>query len=231
MPASVGLGLACLARFVVHYHRTMMMTGAPEKVIYLPGIRGEAAFWEPVATRLATIAPADLLRYPWASGTGPIDGADSLDGLADAVAARIDAPTALVAQSLGGVVALMVAQRRPSLVTHLVLTATSGGVRTDDLGVTDWRAAFFTAYPEIPRWLAEDARDLSALAQTLTIPTLLLWGDDDPISPVVIGERLQSLIPHADLQVLEGGQHDLALRHADLVAPLIEQHLRGARLP
>ncbi|MFN7917020.1 MAG: alpha/beta fold hydrolase [Vicinamibacterales bacterium] len=207
----------------------MTTTGAPEKLIFLPGIRGEAAFWEPVATRLSSVAPADLLRYPWASGEGPIDAADSLDALADAVAARLDGPTALVAQSLGGVVALLVAERRPQFITHLVLTATSGGVRTDDLGVSDWRPAFFEAYPGIPRWLAEDARDLSAFAQTLTIPTLLLWGDDDPISPIVIGERLRSLIPNSDLQVLEGGQHDLGMRHADLVAPLIAQHVRGAR--
>lgn len=199
----------------------------PETLLFLPGIRGEAAFWEPVATRLSSLAPADLLRYPWASGDGPIAAADSLDGLADAVAARIEVPTAIVAQSLGGVVALLVAQRRPSLVTHLVLTATSGGVRTDDLGVTDWRPAFFEAYPEIPRWLAEDACDLSAFAQTLSIPTLLLWGDDDPISPVVIGERLRSLIPGADMHVLGGGQHDLGMRHADLVAPLVERHIRG----
>ena len=206
----------------------MTTTAAPEKLIFLPGIRGEAAFWQPVATRLARVAPAELLRYPWASGSGPVDAADSLDSLADAVAARIETPTALVAQSLGGVVAMLAVRRRPSLVTHLVLTATSGGVRTDDLGVTDWRPAFFEAYPNIPRWLAEDARDLSSFAQALTIPTLLLWGDDDPISPISIGERLQSLIPHADLQVLEGGQHDLGLRHAELVAPLIAQFIGGA---
>jgi pimeloyl-ACP methyl ester carboxylesterase len=136
-----------------------------------------------------------------------------------------------VSQSLGGVVALLVAQRRPSLVTHLVLTATSGGVRTDDLGVTDWRPSFFAAYPEIPRWLAEDARDLSAFAQTLTIPTLLLWGDDDPISPIGIGERLRSLIRGSELHVFEGGQHDLGFKHADVVAPLIARHLRGGRRP
>lgn len=206
----------------------MTPTTKPEKLVYLPGIRGEATFWEPVATRLSRVAPAELLRYPWAGGNGPIETAHSLDGLADAVAARIEVPTALVAQSLGGVVAMLVAERRPALVTHLVLTATSGGVRTDDLGVTDWRPAFFEAYPTIPRWLAEDVRDLSAFAQTLTIPTLLLWGDDDPISPLAIGERLQSLIPNADLQVLEGGQHDLGMRHAELVAPLIAQFIGAA---
>ncbi|MGE3956126.1 MAG: alpha/beta fold hydrolase [Vicinamibacterales bacterium] len=200
---------------------------APEQLILLPGIRGEAAFWEPVATRVADLGPAHLLRYPWASGTGAIDEAGSLDELADAVAARIDRPTALIAQSLGGVVALLAAARQPSLVTHLVLTATSGGVRTDDLGVTDWRPAFFEAYPAIPRWLAEDARDRSDVARALSMPVLLLWGDQDPISPVGIGQRLESLIPGSELHVLAGGEHDLAVRHADDVALMIRAHLTG----
>jgi len=153
----------------------------PEQVIYLPGIRGEAAFWEPVATRLAAVAPATILRYPWASGTGPIAEAGNFDDLADAVAARIDRPTALVAQSLGGIVAVLAASRQPDLVTHLVLVATSGGVRTDDLGVVDWQSAFFDAYPHVPRWMGE-ARDLADILAQLKMPALLLWGGADPIS-------------------------------------------------
>lgn len=199
----------------------------PESFIFLPGIRGEAAFWEPVATQLAAQAATELLRYPWASGAGAIEQASSLDELVDAVAARITRPTALVAQSLGGVVAMLVALRKPALVTHLVLATTSGGVNTEALGVADWKPAFFEAYPQIPRWLGADARDLSDEIRTLTIPTLLLWGDADPISPLVIGERLHTLLPTSTLRVVEGGEHDLGLRYAGDVVALIQAHVRG----
>lgn len=197
----------------------------PEQVIYLPGIRGEAAFWEPVASRVSTVAPSIVLRYPWASGEGPIAEASSFDELANAVAARIDTPTALVAQSLGGIVAVLAAAQRTHLVTHLVLVATSGGVRTDDLDVTDWMTPFLDAYPHVPRWVGAPL-DLAPQLATLTMPALLLWGDADPIAPISIGERLASLLPKASLEVMEGGEHDLAVRYAGTVASAIIEHLR-----
>ncbi len=197
----------------------------PAQVIYLPGIRGEASFWEPTAARVASLVPSDILRYPWASGSGPIVEAASFDDLAGAVATRIDKPTALVAQSLGGIVAVLAAARRTELVTHLVLVATSGGVRTDDLGVVDWQTPFFEAYPHVPRWVGTPL-DLAPSLAELKMPALLLWGDADPISPLAIGERLLSLLPAARLEVLAGGEHDLAVRHAGAVADAIIEHLR-----
>jgi len=199
----------------------------PDVFMFLPGIRGEAAFWEPAATELRVHADTELLRYPWASGDGPIAQANSLDELVDAVAARIRRPTALVAQSLGGVVTMLVALRKPTMVTHVVLATTSGGVNTTELGVVDWKPAFFEAYPEIPRWLGADARDLSAEIRTLAVPTLLLWGDADPISPLVIGERLHALLPNSELHVVDGGEHDLGLRFAKDVAALVAAFVRG----
>jgi pimeloyl-ACP methyl ester carboxylesterase len=63
----------------------------------------------------------------------------------------------------------------------------------------------------------------------VAIPTLLPWGDADPISPVRVGERLTSLLPAAHLVVLPGGTHDLAIERAEQIAPLIDRHL--ARTP
>ncbi len=60
----------------------MTTTGAPEKLIFLPGIRGEAAFWEPVATRLSAMAPADLLRL----SVGIEDAGDLIADLEQALA-------------------------------------------------------------------------------------------------------------------------------------------------
>jgi haloalkane dehalogenase len=43
----------------------------------------------------------------------------------------------------------------------------------------------------------------------LGVPTLLLWGADDPFAPLAGGERLAKEIPHAELQVLPGTGHFL----------------------
>ncbi|WP_307719055.1 alpha/beta fold hydrolase [Massilia glaciei] len=64
----------------------------------------------------------------------------------------------------------------------------------------------------------------------LSMPTLLLWGDADPISPVSVGRRLASLLPRADLHVIPGGDHGVCCTFANLVAPLIDRHLSSSSI-
>lgn len=152
-------------------------------------------------------------------------------GIHDLVAVvidEIDQHSALIAQSMGGVIAVQAALKRPDLITHLVLTVTSGGVDMSDLQAEDWRPAFFDANPTAPRWFADYKEDISGAIGSLRAPTLLLWGDADPISPVTVGMRLKGLLPQSSMHVFPGGEHDLANRFAANVAPLIDEHLRNA---
>lgn len=126
---------------------------------------------------------------------------------------------------MGGVIAVRAALQRPGLITHLVLTVTSGGINVADLGAEDWRPAFLQANPSTPRWFIDLDSDLTSELGSIMAPTLLLWGDADPISPVAVGERLARLLPVATLHVLSGGTHDLAQTMASAIAPLIHEHL------
>jgi len=198
------------------------------KLLFLPGAKGDGSFWQPVSSRLVGFDNVELLSWPWfRSRVGPSD-VESVHDLAEWVAARLDQPSALIAQSLGGVVALLVALRRPESVTRLVLTATSGGIPIADLGIADWRFAFFAANPNVPRWIADQRIDLSSRLHSVQVPTLLLWGDSDPISPVAVAIRLQSLIEHAERHVIPGGDHDLAVTHHTQVGRLIQRFLMAA---
>jgi pimeloyl-ACP methyl ester carboxylesterase len=67
--------------------------------------------------------------------------------------------------------------------------------------------------------------DFTSRIPTVSQPALLLWGDADPISPVAVGERLAELLPSASLHIIAGGDHDLAITHAEALARLIEAHL------
>jgi pimeloyl-ACP methyl ester carboxylesterase len=199
----------------------------PSRLIFLPGAMGDPAFWRPVGERLA--APAEQLHLGW-PGFGPTPADPSVQGLEDLAALvveEIDRPTALIAQSMGGVVAVLAALQAPRLVTHLVLAATSGGIDLAGLGAADWRPAFERANPRLPRWFSSYRADLGAGIATLEIPALLLWGDRDPISPVAVGRRLERLLPDARLEVIAGGGHDLAHALPERVAPLIDAHLAG----
>lgn len=198
---------------------------APTTLLFLPGASGNPHFWEPVANLLAH--PAQRIHFGW-PGFGPTPADSAINGIDDLVAmvtAQITGPTALIAQSMGGLVALRAALEKPELVTHLILTVTSGGIDISDLGAEDWRPAFSAANPAMPDWFASDRQDMTARLGAISAPALLLWGDADPISPVAVGERLASLLPYSELRVVPGGTHDLGASHAATVAPLIAAHL------
>lgn len=202
---------------------------SPSKLVFLPGATGNAQFWQPVSNLLSHPAARCLLSWPGFGSTPPDPNVSGVNALVEMVIEVIDQPTALVAQSMGGVVAIQVALARPDLVTHLVLTATSGGVDVAGRGGIDWRPAMLADYPDVPRWFIDFKEDLTQALRTIAIPTLLLWGDADPISPVCVGQHLAQLLPFASLTVIDGGQHDLAYAHAEQVAALIAQHIEGVR--
>lgn len=207
----------------------------PSKLIFLPGAGGNPAFWQPVSAALALPAEQVLLGWPWFGAASPRDvplnTAGGMQDLVDAVTPHMDQPCALIAQSMGGVVAVLAALKRPEHLTHLVLVATSGGVPVDDLRLHDWRPEILRANPAFPQWMADARWDLSPRLASVRAPALLLWGDADPISPVGVGQRLAGLLPRAQLRVLRGGAHDLAQTHADAVARHIALHLREADAP
>ena len=206
-------------------------THRPTKLLFLPGASGDVDLWRPVAERLAHPAASSFMAYPGFGGAPAEPQLRGFDDLAARVVSAIDQPTALLAQSMGGVLALhALLALRPEqrvLVTHLVLTVTSGGLDVAAEGGSEWRATFERQRPELPRWFSDERRDLSARLPELRVPTLLLWGDADPISPVAVGEKLRRLLPRATLRVIAGGDHDLVQTRAQEVTPLIAAHLAG----
>ena len=200
----------------------------PAQTLFLPGASGNTQFWRPVAQALKH--PANQIHIGW-PGFGPTPKQADVNGLDDLVpliTRQLDRPTALVAQSMGGVVAVLAALQNPQAITHLVLAATSGGMDMASLGAQDWRAEFVRNNPDLPDWFGTWHEDVSARLTTLDIPTLLLWGDADPISPVAAGERLQTLLPKAELHVFPGGDHGFANSMAAQLVPLIDRHLSRA---
>lgn len=200
----------------------------PTKLIYLPGAGGSPGFWQPVADRLAHLGSASLIGWPGFGDVPPDPGVNGIEDLVDMVCSELDQPSALIAQSMGGVVAVRAALRSPDRITHLVLVATSGGVDMSGTGAEDWRVSFLESKPSYPRWFADYRGDLSAELAKIRAPALLLWGGADAISPVAVGKRLASLLPNAAMHVVPGGDHALARERAPEVASLIAGHITGS---
>jgi poly(3-hydroxyoctanoate) depolymerase len=199
----------------------------PPTLLFLPGASGNTALWRPVADGLSLPGPRRFIGWP---GFGGMPRDPRVNGLADLVErliAEITGPTVLFAQSMGGVIALQAALKKPENVRALVLSVTSGGINVGALGGIDWRPHFARQNPELPRWFLDERQegDLTSRLRDLQAPTLLLWGDADPISPVAVGQRLAELLPRAELVVVAGGTHDLASERAAEILPHIERHL------
>jgi pimeloyl-ACP methyl ester carboxylesterase len=196
------------------------------KTLFLPGAGGSASFWKPLAAH----AQLDGIFFTWPGlGVEPAQpNVGSISDLIDLVAHEITEPVNIVAQSMGGYVAIKLALAYPDHVKSLVLAVTSGGVPVIDLGGSDWRANYSIAFPQAARWIADPVDDLTGQIPSIEIPTLLLWGDADPISPVAVGERLMELFPNARLCVFQGADHDLAQTHLDAVAAEVGHHFATA---
>lgn len=195
-------------------------------MIFLPGASGDGRFWRPVAERLPPCAKV-FVDYPGAGSVPHSPLVRSFDDLVALTLAHMDRPVDLVAQSMGGVVAVRAALERPRSVRRLVLTATSGGVSFEGLDHREWRDQYRREYPGAADWMTAYRVDLTDHLQHLRVPTLLLWSDADEISPRAVGERLATLLPDAELVVVRGGDHMFARDRAAEVAPHVARHLFG----
>jgi pimeloyl-ACP methyl ester carboxylesterase len=196
------------------------------KLLFLPGAGASADFWRPAAQGVLPERARHFFSWPGLGNEPPRPEARGVDDLVAMVLAEMAEPVDLIAQSMGGLVAIKAALAAPDKVRRMVLTATSGGVPVGDLGGANWRVNYRRDFPNAAPWITEIREDLSSQLGTILAPTLLLWGDKDAISPLTVGNRLKDGLPKATLVVVQGGDHALAQTHAAEIAPLITGHLR-----
>lgn len=148
------------------------------------------------------------------------------EGCVEIAVSQLSEQSDLVAQSMGGVLAITLALRCPERVRRIVLVATSGGIDVAGLGGADWREEYRAEFPRAAPWVWRECVDHSDRIRTVSAPTCLIWGDADPISPVSVGQRLAEILPRGTLHVLPGGTHSVAHDRPNETAALIIDHLQ-----
>ncbi len=197
-------------------------------IAYLPGASGRSSVWEPIANVLAHRREALLFNYPGLNAR-EAPARDDIDSLADLtrwVASELPERCDVVSLSMGSAIALRLALEYPERIRRLVLVVPCGAVNALNFGALDWRERFLMARPHAPRWFVHDASDFSARLSSIQAPTLLVFGEDDPIAPPAIGQFMLAQLPSAKLEVVPDASHDLEEEHPAFLASLIEAHLR-----
>lgn len=208
-----------------------MLSANPPQLLFLPGAGADPDFWRPVGALLPSNWGKAYLGWPGLGHNAPSADVQCFEDLIDMAEKSLLAlssekgPVDLLAQSLGGAIALALCLRHPTTVRRLVLTVTSAGLDVSKSGAADWRASYRKTYPNAAQWLYEARPDYSAHFSLVRQPTLLLWGDADPLSPVAVGESLLRALPTSKLAVLSQGTHNLARDRAAEVTKLVLEHL------
>jgi len=167
---------------------------------------------------------------------GPWGTADYADAMAEWLGSLPPARRIWIAHSFGCRVGLQLAARHPETLAGLCLIAAAGlpPQRSPWAGarVTARRWAFRLARQFTPEGPARDrlrqrfgsadyraagplrpilvkavGEDLTAAAQAVRVPAVLLYGDQDRETPPEMGHRLHNLMPQSRLYVLRGFDH------------------------
>lgn len=197
------------------------------RLLFLPGAGGSPDFWRSAGDRLPGDWSLEYLAWPGLGDQTPDDDVGGLDDLVRLTLERLEEPACLVAQSMGGIVALRCALERPHAVRGLVLTGTSGGLDVESLDGADWRTDYRREFPGAAPWILQAREDLTGRLGSVTATALLVWGDADPISPTAVGRRLEKLLPYSRLEIVPGGAHDFPVTHAARTAELITAFVAG----
>jgi pimeloyl-ACP methyl ester carboxylesterase len=117
--------------------------GEGPSLVLVHGLGGAAWNWVELTSELVRRYRVLALDLPGHGGSSPLPSAESLTPFADVVAAvaerEVLLPAAVVGHSLGGVVALRLALRRPDAVAALLLAASAGissGTRAREVALT-----------------------------------------------------------------------------------------------
>lgn len=195
-------------------------------LIFLPGASGSISFWHPLIEKLPQQYRTKIIGYPGFGDTPESLEVKSFEDLTNYVVDQINEESVIIAQSMGGIFAVAAALKKTHLVKGLVLIATSGGIDLKRFNVQDWREAYRQTFLKYPDWFITTNVNYEEFLSDINIETLLIWGDNDPVSPVQVGQYLNQKFENSMLYVVKNGDHQLAEEHADEVAAQINDYLK-----
>jgi pimeloyl-ACP methyl ester carboxylesterase len=232
---------------------TYHVAGSGEQVVLVHGLAGSGRWWQRNVQALAAQHRAylvDLPRFGVMHGRGRFVLAEAAAWLLEWMR-RVGLDRAhLIGHSMGGLIAIRLAARRPDAVRRLVLVAPAGipsersvagltlpmlraGLRSKPrffplLAYDAVRAGPRTLWRAANEIVSEDVReDLTAIQS----PTLIVMGQHDALVPPIVGRVLEENIADARLLVLKHAGHVVMFDQPDAFNHALLPFLAGASIP
>ncbi len=178
-----------------------LVGGAGPPLVCIHGLGGSSANWAELGPALARARRVIVPDLPGHGGSAPLPSAPTLAPYADAVAAVLEreaaVPAPVVGHSLGGVVALRLALRRPEHVSGVVV-ASAAGISS---GTEHARRVLMVAGMLKPGRGAARYRRAIARSRRLRVLTFAYWFAADPamLSPRAVEGFLVGHASHTDV--------------------------------
>jgi len=158
----------------------------------------------------------------------------------------------LVGHSNGGRIAMSFVQKYPDKLSKLILIDSAGVAHTEFLPklklkilkVISKIGRVFTIIPGVKKLFykligAQDylnappnmkktmanmlAADKNINPRNISVPTTIIWGKNDLITPLKDGQKLFSLIPESTIHIIDDARHSPFANHPEEVADIIER--------
>jgi len=230
-----------------------MKTSVP-KLVFVHGAGESHKVWSYQRNRFTDALAIDLPGHPDGEGENTIEGYSAF--VDEFLTQRDLSSVVLAGHSMGGAITLKLALKAPSYLKGIVLVATGAKLRVTSLILEGIKADFvnttklimdYAFSPEAPDWLKE--RSLGELQQTrpevvlgdfeacdkfdtmndiqrIEIPSLIVCGSEDMLTPVKYSEYLGKNILGSRLVVIQGAGHMVMIEKPDQVNTAIEEFLK-----
>lgn len=226
------------------------------KVIILHGWTKDTGSWDKVLAALRSSGIAvELPRIPGLSdGTDPVWGLDDYVDWLEGVLPQ--EPVVLIGHSNGGRIAIAFTAKYPQRVKKLILVDSAGlplkdpytllknsvfkkiatvgrkFTSSESLRKLLYKAARVSDYPDstpnMRKTMANLIKvDLSVALPKITVPTLIIWGANDRVTPISMAREMKAGIANSRLEIISDARHAPHITHSEQVASLITSELKS----